>query len=92
MSALGTSNTTGNGKATSVINIWAIYGTDPKTALGWIVKSFDGRLWYEDPLGLTNVDLSQTVGIISHDPKYSFVGCFNRDLDLASYPNHPHMP
>lgn len=82
LSALGTSNAYGNDQGSTIVNMWAIYRRGGNTALGWIDKSIDGRLWYEDPVGLSYQDLSQTADLISHNPAFSFVGCFKHDLRL----------
>jgi len=53
--ALGTGNTFGNGRGTSIINIWVISDSRRNIRIGWIEKTADDRLWYEDPVGLTRV-------------------------------------
>lgn len=78
-SALGTSNTYGSGKATTIVNIWEI--TEPKSGstLGWLVKSFDGRFWYEDPLHWKyHLINSLDEAVFAHE--FTFVPCFSHDL------------
>ncbi len=79
--ALGTGNTFGNGFATSIINIWAIFDARRKLPIGWIEKTADGRLWYEDPVGLNHA-ITQNDEPLFLRPDFRFTSCFSKDLNL----------
>lgn len=79
---LGTGNTFGSTYDTSIINIWVLSDTRRNLQIGWIEKTADGRLWYEDPLGFTRV-ITKNEELLYLSPDFQFTACFSRDLDLS---------
>lgn len=79
--ALGTSNVSGSGRATSAVNVWVIQRTSDDATAGYIVKAENGSLWYEPPLrGLNYEPLDEvSIGVLAHQA-VRFVGCFTSDL------------
>ena len=82
--ALGTGNAVGNGWATSVVNIWSIVDTRNHSTIGWIVKSADGRFWYEDILGFIREITSSSADTFFR-PNLKLRSCFSKDLDLPRF-------
>jgi len=90
IAALGTSNIGAanadgiqNDKATSVVNIWAMNRKPYGTIVGYIVKTYDGTLWYEPPVdGLQSQKLGDDQSRMLANQPITFVGCFKRDLPL----------
>lgn len=79
--ALGSSNVGENGAATTAVNIWAIERPSNHSVIGYVVKSFDGKFWYEPPVpGLSYEEISETSASILGRQTFVFDGCFSTDL------------
>jgi hypothetical protein len=88
VAVLGTGNIGGqagvqSGKATSVVNIWAIYRGSGESPVGYVVKTSNGALWYEPPVeGLQYQPLDDAQSHVLADQHLTFVSCFRDDLRL----------
>lgn len=78
--ALATSNVSGSGRATSAINIWVIH--EDNGIAGYLVRSVDKRLWYEDPIGLSYQPVTDASAGLFLNKKLSYSGCFTKDLSM----------
>lgn len=84
-SALGTSNTaSARGVADTVVNIWQIERVASGATLGWIVRTHDGRLWYEDPVPFEYQEIRRNNAGIFLGPGLKYNACFKADLRLRS--------
>ena len=81
LSVLGTSNVQGSGTSTTVVNIWGIHADD-NSPRGFLVRSQNGRLWYEDPMGLRYQEITETNAGVFLGNGVHYVGCFQRDLKM----------
>ena len=81
--ALGTSNTeTASGTADTVVNIWQVVRASSGEGLGWIMRTHDGRLWYQDPVPYQYQFIApDNVGLFL-GPTVKYVACFQRDLKV----------
>jgi hypothetical protein len=85
---LGTSNIGGSGglqsgNATTVVNIWSIGRKSDGTNVGYVVKTFNGALWYEPPVdGLSYQPLGDTESHMLANQSITFTSCFGGDLKL----------
>jgi hypothetical protein len=85
---LGTGNIGGhggiqNGKDTTVVNVWSIGRKLDGTNVGYVVKTFDGNLWYEAPVdGLSYQALDDVASHMLANQSITFTSCFGSDLKL----------
>ena len=90
-SELGTMSIGGADKEHSIVNIWAINRKGWNGYVGWIVKTYGGRYYYEGLIGGDYIDVSEGYGILD-GPYISFVGCFRDDLPGSLLGNAPKGP
>ncbi len=81
ISALGTSNVEGSGKASTVVNIWKLT-TSSSTNAGYLIKAHDGSFWYESPIGMSYQRISQNDWPYIMTKSVTISGCFSSDLKL----------
>ena len=80
---LATSSTSGvlGSKPSTVVNIWAIQRRSDASVVGYVVKTFDGALWYEAPI--SGLDAQKLGDVQSHmlaNQPLTFRSCFRNDL------------
>ncbi len=80
-SALGTSNTIGSGKAASVVNVWVVRVKGTPGIRGYIVRTEDKRLWFEDTMGFY-IHITNDVAVTFLGPDMRYDGCFRTDLPM----------
>lgn len=73
-----------NVKSTTIVNIWGIERAADSSVVGYVIKTFNGWLWYLPPVPMpaqSIADNYERAALL--DPSLKIIGCFTHDLPLA---------
>ena len=79
-SSLGDTVGQGTTPRTSVVNLWFVRRDNAQ--LGWIVKTYGGLYWYEDPQSAYYEEITAVNADELRDRGVSIGGCFRSELAI----------